>query len=108
MEALDFKMQGQPEPIDGVSLLALIEGKMTERPMPIGFESGDRISLTDNRYKLISTDGGSTFELYDLIADRYETTDIAAAHPDVVNSMKATLAQWEASCDNSLAGNDYV
>ncbi len=108
MEVLGFKMQGQPEPIDGVSLLPLIEGKMTERPVPIGFESGNRISLTDNRYKIISTDGGATFELYDLLADKYESADIAAAHPDIVNSMKATLEAWEASCDNSLAGNDYV
>ncbi|MCK4293327.1 MAG: N-acetylgalactosamine 6-sulfate sulfatase, partial [Planctomycetes bacterium] len=77
------------------------------RPMPIGFESGNRKSLTDNRYKLISTDGGASFELYDLIADKYETTNIAAAHPDIVSSMKATLAEWEDSCDNSLAGNDY-
>jgi len=108
MEALGFKMQGQPEPIDGVSLLPLIEGKMTERPIPIGFESGSSKSLTDNQYKLISTDSGATFELYDLIADKYETTDISAAHPDIVNSMKAALAAWEVSCDSSLAGNDYI
>lgn len=107
MEVLGFKMKGRPEPIDGVSLVPLIEGKMTERPMPIGFESGSRKSLTDNRYKLISTDGGATFELYDLIDDPYEKADIAAGHPDIVNSMKATLADWEDSCDNSLAGNDY-
>jgi len=108
MDILGFKMQGQPEPIDGVSLLPLIEGKMTKRPMPIGFESANRKSLTDNRYKLISTDGGATFELYDLVADPYETTNIATGHPDIVNSMKTTLAAWEASCDNSLAGNDYM
>ena len=100
--------QGQPEPIDGVSLLPLIEGKMTERPVPIGFESAARKSLTDNRYKLITTDRGATFELYDLIADKYETTDIAASHPDIVNSMKDVLAAWEASCDGSLAGDDYI
>ncbi|MHC4745265.1 MAG: sulfatase family protein, partial [Planctomycetota bacterium] len=108
MEILGFKMQGQVEPIDGVSLVAMIEGKMTQRPRPIGFESGARKSLTDNRYKLISTDGGETFELYDLIADKFETTDIAASHPDIVNSMKETLAAWEASCDSSLAGDDYT
>jgi len=75
--------------------------------MPIGFESGSRKSLTDNRYKLISTDRGATFELYDLIADKYETTDIAADRPQIVGAMKAKLAEWEASCDRSLAGNDY-
>ena len=107
IEALGFEMQGKPEPIDGVSLIPLIEGKMTQRPRPIGFESANRKSLTGNRYKLITTDSGATFELYDLIADKYETTDIAPANPDIVNSMKAALTAWEASCDNSLAGNDY-
>jgi len=107
MDVLGFEMEGQPKPIDGVSLLPVIEGKMSERPVPIGFESGNRKSLTDNRYKLISTDGGSTFELYDLVVDPYERTDIASSHAEIVASMKATLAAWEASCDNSLAGADY-
>ncbi|MCK4999333.1 MAG: sulfatase-like hydrolase/transferase, partial [Anaerohalosphaera sp.] len=39
MEVLGFKMKGQPETIDGISLLPLIEGKMKQRATPIGFES---------------------------------------------------------------------
>jgi len=107
MEVLGFKMKGQPEPIDGISLLPLIEGKMTSRPLPIGFESGNKMSLTDNRYKLISTDSGVTYELYDLIDDPGETKDLAAENPEIVQVMKAILEQWRASCQNSLAGNDY-
>ncbi len=32
LDVLGFQMQGQPKPIDGISLLPLIEGRMTERP----------------------------------------------------------------------------
>ncbi len=57
LDALGFQMQGQPTPIDGVSLLPLIEGKMSERPRPIGFQSSGQVSLVDNRYKLIKSGG---------------------------------------------------
>ncbi len=54
MEVLGFRPKGQPEPIDGVSLLPLIEGKMKQRPMPIGFESAGQVALIGNRYKIYS------------------------------------------------------
>ena len=39
LDLLGFRMKGQPEPIDGVSLVPLFEGRMTERPVPIPFET---------------------------------------------------------------------
>jgi len=107
LDVLGFKMQGQPEPIDGVSLLPLIDGQMTERPRPIGFQSGSQVSLTDNRYKIISTDRGKTYMLFDLVEDARETKNLAAEKPEIVAKMRATLEAWRASCRNSLAGKDY-
>ena len=124
LDALGFKMTGRPMSIDGVSLLPLIEGRMTRRPRPIGFQSAGQVSLTDNRYKLIRPKGrprrrkrrkkgaaaapkAPKYELYDLIADPGEKTDIAARHPDVVKAMAATLEKWQASCKASNAGKDY-
>ena len=104
---LGFTMKGQPEPIDGVSLLPLIEGKMTKRSAPIGFESSKQVSLTDNRYKIYSKDGGRNFMLFDLLEDPAESRDIAAEKPQILQSMKAALATWQQSCKNSLAGKDY-
>jgi arylsulfatase A-like enzyme len=100
-------MKGQPRPIDGVSLLPLIEGKMTKRPVPIGFESGRQVSLTDNRYKLISQNKGKTYMLFDLIEDPRETKDLAVEKPEILQTMKATLEKWRKSCKDSLAGKDY-
>ena len=107
MEALGLKLKGQPEPIDGVSLLPLIEGKMTERPRPIGFESSGQVSLTDNRYKIYSRNKGKTYMLFDLIEDPGEKKDLAAEKPEILQSMKATLEKWRKSCKDSLAGKDY-
>jgi arylsulfatase A-like enzyme len=107
LDVLGFKMQGQPEPIDGVSLMPLIEGRMTERPVPIAFESGNQVSLTDNRYKIISTDGGKTYMLFDLVENPGETKDLAAEKPEIVAGMRATLEAWRASCRDSQAGKDY-
>ena len=107
LDVLGFQKQGQPEPIDGVSLMPLIDGRMTERPRPIGFESDGQVSLTDNRYKIISTDGGKTYMLFDLIENPGETKDLAAEKPDIVAGMRATLEAWRASCKTSLSGKDY-
>jgi len=107
LDVLGFKMKGQPEPIDGVSLLSLIKGKMIRRPVPIGFESANQVSLTDNRYKIYSSNKGKTYMLFDLLEDPGETKDLAAEKPQILQSMKTTLVKWRKSCQDSLAGKDY-
>ncbi len=91
-------------PIDGVSLVPLIEGRMTERPRPIAFQSRGQIALTDNRYKLIHVGRGGTFagppwkwELYDLLDDPGESNDLAAEHPEIVERMAEQLERWNES-----------
>ena len=97
----------QARPYDGVSLLPLVKGTMKERPRPIAFESKNQISLTDDRFKLISTNGGKTWELYDLVADPAEKKNLADQHPDTVAKMTAVLDDWRKSCQTSAAGKDY-
>ncbi|MCP4607857.1 MAG: sulfatase-like hydrolase/transferase [Planctomycetes bacterium] len=107
LDILGFKMKGRPEPVDGVSLSPLINGKMQKRPMPIGFESGNQLSLTDNRYKIYSSNKGKTYMLFDLIKDPGETRDLAAEKPQLLKSMKTMLIKWRKSCQDSFAGKDY-
>jgi len=104
---LGFKMQGQPEPIDGVSLVPLIEGKMAERPRTIGFQSKNQLALIDNRYKLYSSNKGKSHSLFDIPEDRAESRDRAAEKPEIADKMKQTLDAWVASCKDSLNGKDY-
>ena len=51
MEALGFDLPDPLRPMDGISLLPLIEGTMSTRPSPLGFQSSKQIALSDNRYK---------------------------------------------------------
>ena len=102
-------------PLDGISLLPLIEGTMEDRPHPIAFRFGSQAALSDNRFKLVHnendarprSDNGTTpiarWELYDLIADPGETRNVADRHPEVVERMRATLSAWRDSCEADAA-----
>lgn len=102
-------IQNQP-PLDGENILPVLEGKADMRN-PIGFLSPlpsplrkqetvkeEQFALIDSRYKIISMDNGSSFQLYDLYLDEGETTDIALAQPAVFNEMKNKLLDWIKSC----------
>ena len=102
-DALNLELPADRE-FDGVSLLPLIEDRMAQRPRPIAFQSQGRITLSDNRYKLVHYGKGQRFaeppwkwELYDLIEDPSESSDIAAEHPEIVKDMAAQLQQWNES-----------
>jgi len=113
LDIVGVKVPNQVEPIDGISLRALVEGKMTERPKPIAFWHGGRgikdaghAALTDNRYKLHKL-GPDQYQLYDLVKDPGETKDLAAEQPEVIARMKPVLEAWQDSVVRSLAGADY-
>ena len=85
----------------------MIQGTVSRRPHPIGFQSRKQSTLSDNRWKLVSNNNGKTLELYDLLEDRAETHDLAQRYPEIVKRMSAALRDWQTSCKNSDAGKDY-
>jgi arylsulfatase A-like enzyme len=118
---LDIAGQKVPDqilPLDGISLLRLLDGTMKERPIPIAFwrcappyknelnKAKQFASLVDNRLKLYKV-GADRFELYDLVADPGESKDLAAEQGEVVARMKATLEDWQESVCRSCRGEDY-
>jgi arylsulfatase A-like enzyme len=118
MELIEYKMPDN-RPIDGISLLPIINGNLTKRPRPIPFwfvnSSKERmfgsptVSLIDNNFKLLtnlSKDGHEDM-LFDLVADPRESRNIMTQHPDVAQKMKEELRKWMDSCKNSHAGADY-
>lgn len=118
-------------PVDGVSLVPLLDSKMTTRPKPIGFilwhqgvgtERGfgkaNMIAHTegvwiDGQYKLSinAADGkNKTFlgtRLFDIYADPAEKTNLAEKLPDVVKRMQPALDQWRLDVGASRDGRDY-
>lgn len=120
LEAAGITVTAQVLPLDGISLMPLLDGRMTERPRPIGFWHNGNKNLTpdqghaawsDNRFKLHKfTDKNAkelTYELYDLVSDPTESKNLAKEQPDLMGKMKAELEAWQESVLNSLKGQDY-
>jgi len=107
LDVLGYKLPDN-RPIDGVSLKPLINGKMKQRSMPIGFESGIQQAFMNNQYKIYSSDEGKSFELFDITTDSAESKNIIDQFPDVANDLIQQLHEWRASCSNSNEGMDYV
>jgi len=96
-------------PMDGIdlsgALVATARGERIARGRPIGFESARMATWTDDRFKLVAHlarrgKGGrepsaiQRVELFDLLADASEQTDIAEQHPEQVAAMRAQLQEW--------------
>lgn len=92
-----------PSRMRGRSLRPLLEGKaddspgqvVTEIPVNIG-----RLVRTD-RYKYVTYAGDPVDQLFDMVADPGETTNLAAraAHAATVTEHRKLLRQWEAHLD---------
>ena len=113
LDILGLDRENQPRPLDGISLLPLIEGRITERPQPIAFETGRHrnrtptFALIGNHYKLISQLDQSQDLLFDLQADPAESTNLLRKDPDRAQAMREQLEEWRTSCARSLKGEDY-
>ena len=70
---------------------------------------GERVMM-DNRYKLLiggQSPDESGFELYDILNDLGETTNLSDTHPEIVTEMNTKLREWQESVLKSLTGADY-
>ncbi|HET6429883.1 MAG TPA: sulfatase-like hydrolase/transferase [Phycisphaerae bacterium] len=118
LELLDITRPDQVLPLDGVPLAGLLDGRIAQRPRPIGFWHNvprteknlavdmGHAALLDNRYKLHRLPG-HRYSLYDLMDDAKESKDLAGTKPDVVKAMGKTLDEWLASVVKSFRGADY-
>lgn len=114
MDILDIEMPDQ-RPIDGVSLLPLIEGTMTERPKPLAFHIQGKAAWHDGVMKAVRDSSkrgkGKTnakaWELYDLSKDPTESTNLALKQPEKLQAMIKAWTKWKASVEASDKGADY-
>lgn len=104
-DILDLSLPERP--YDGISVLAALEGSMTERPKPIPFSYQGQIALSDNRYKMYYAQNLANYELYDLLADPAESTDISKEFPEILAAMIAQHQDIRDSWRSSLIGEDY-
>jgi N-acetylgalactosamine-6-sulfatase len=96
---------------DGVSQLAHLSGqKSSGRSQPLfwkmsGNGDGRRSNsfhwvsycIVDQDWKLLSSKDGTYVELYDMVGDPYEKTDLKDANPLVVSELTKKISDWKSS-----------
>lgn len=121
--ALGLSLPADDRPVDGMSLLPLIDGDMQRRGRRIAFQcpdGGERGALSrlgspdhaliGDRYKFLSyldEERSSEDMLFDLAVDPGERHSLVEELPELAASMRSELKEWDASCSRSEQGEDY-
>jgi len=112
---VDYSFSKSKErPIDGIDLLPIIEGKVTQRANPLFFgyrrlyQGVDGQALISGDYKILkeAKKNGRT-RLYNLASDPFEKNDLAKEKPEVLKALSKALADIDKSCQLSRDGADY-
>ncbi|TWT80745.1 Arylsulfatase [Planctomycetes bacterium CA13] len=96
---------------DGVSLVAELQGKESfGRDKPLFWKMASRwpaaktqpyhwvsYCVVHQNWKLVANHDGSYVELYDIVADSYEKTDLKQTHPEVVVQLTKELSEWKST-----------
>ncbi len=105
-------------PIDGISLLPLIDSQLSIRPKPIPYRFMERRdsmfgspthALIDSQHKYLTnfSADGSEDMLFNIDSDVNECTSILSGCPDRVREMREHLQSFIESCRRSHYGHDY-
>jgi arylsulfatase A-like enzyme len=97
---------------DGEDRSAAWLGTPSERKRPLFWEYGRKpdylypgakidhspnVAMRDGRWKLLVNADGSGVELYDILADPKETTNLAERNPEVTARLKEAALAWRRS-----------
>jgi arylsulfatase A len=91
--------------IDGVNVLAVLEGQATrvERPQPLFWRllmaPNAKVAMRVDDWKILADAGLTEFELYDLKRDPQEKTDLKEKEPARFNALRAQLIRHNAAID---------
>ena len=101
-------------PLDGISILPFLHGNMENRNSTISwafaipngnFSRKYKISMVDDRFKIMTVyrkDQVRSYQLYDLLNDAGETTDVAQKYSNVTDSFLSQIEKWRMSVINSV------
>lgn len=89
---------------DGIDMTQALLGESIDRSRPLFWHhpkaapaQSPTLAMRDGRWKLTMNPDGTKLELFDLVADIAETTDVSAANPQIVARMKENLLKWHAT-----------
>lgn len=109
-----FEIVGLPQsnalnPLDGISLLPMIEKEIHNRDEPLIFSSRGRMAVIDNDWKIISgpEEKGRKIELFNLSIDQSESNDLFRPNHPQVKHLRGALVKARRSIESSVNGKDY-
>lgn len=87
------KFQGNKVRLPGISLLPATENKKIKK-RDLYFEHQTSCAIISDGWKLVRANGKTPWELINLEADPFETTDISAQYPDKVIKLEKKWNKW--------------
>jgi arylsulfatase len=93
-------------PIEGRSLAPVFRGEQRVAPERLFWEWAGTCAVREGRWKLVwdTLNLARQWQLYDLEADRTETNDLAAQHPERVKTLSAAYLTWAKALGRKLPG----
>jgi arylsulfatase len=92
-------------PMAGRSFAPVLRNQGAGPDRQLFWEYQRNYAMRDGRWKLVQSNLDEAWELYDLAADRGETTDLAAGHPALVQRMQE---RWQAWMDTVSANRAFI
>ena len=112
LDVLDIPVN-KKVPLDGVSLVPVLNGKSSTRSKSMAFgykriySGTDLSALIKGNYKICIPTKGKKMMLFDLKADPKELHDLASEMPELFDSMQVELNKVKESWKDSREGKDY-
>ena len=88
LDVLGIKTASEAGPVDGISLLPLIDGKMKTRPTPIPLVDGGKTRIVDNEYRF------QNGRLFHFDESQKKDVDVTEEKPDVFNRLAEVNKQF--------------
>lgn len=104
---LGVSLEKYSRPFDGINLVPIIKGTTKQRRKDLAFLFQEQAALVGHEFKVYSSDGGNTFELYNIINDPGEEVNLADREPEKLTEMVARWHSWKVSQETSSQGDDY-
>ena len=101
------EINGQPAPLlDGRSLAAVFRGGSRPAPERLFWEWAGNCAVREGSWKAVwdTLKPTKQWQLYDVVADRTETNDLATTQPARVRAMSAAYAAWAKALGRRLPG----
>ena len=94
-------------PLDGTSMLPLLQNKSEWQREPMVFRFQQKVAVIDGGVKLYRQKDTEPFALFNLDEDPAEQNDLSADMPEKVAELETYWESWHASQETSLQGKDY-